>query len=76
MTDYVLSDRDAYRTDYDETECQAYDEAGLQTCPCASCRSYRRSQEANAVYQQKYDEEMEAVREAVQRPFYRGWTVP
>lgn len=72
MMDY-LDDR---QVSVEEVECIAYDEQDLQTCPCPSCRAWRNRQEANAVYQRKYEQEMEAVRRAAKRSFYRDWTVP
>lgn len=74
MMDYLADDR--YELAVEAVECIAYDEQDLQTCPCGSCRAWRHRQGANAVYQRKYEQEMEAVRRAAKRSFYRDWTVP
>jgi len=73
MTDFLLSDPSAYRDSDDGIECVAWTEEDLLTCPCASCRSYRLSQEANQVYNDRYDAEMHRVKAAALKPFYQGW---
>lgn len=73
MTDFLLSDRDAYRDRDDGIECVAWTEDDLRTCPCSSCRSYRLSQESKQVYEDRYQAEMERVKAAASKPFYQGW---
>lgn len=60
----------------DVIECEAYDEASMQTCPCASCQTYRDRQYHNEVYNRRFEAQMERVREAAKKPFYAGWECP
>jgi hypothetical protein len=74
MTDFLLSygSHTSYDDEVDARECDAYDEASMMTCRCASCESYRIRQEGNAVYERHYQAEMERVKAHAKDPYYQS----
>lgn len=56
-----------------EIECEAFDEDSMQHCPCGSCQHYRDKQYFNDLYERRFQEEMQQVRTAAAKPFYKGW---
>lgn len=72
MTDFLLATADDGGRDEPDIECKAWDEEGLKTCPCASCRSYRLRKEADQVYEDHYQAEMERINRLADDPYYQS----